>query len=166
MEVYMVRRFHPAVGLALAILVVAGGCAGLGKRLETPRISLSSIKVQESSGFETVFQVQLRVLNPNDVDLEVNGVDCELEVNSHPFASGISSTRVRIPAYGAEVVPLTAYTSVVNIFRSIVGLHKASELGYRLKGKLRLGGEAWLPPLLPFESTGTFDFGEFAGMRK
>jgi LEA14-like dessication related protein len=155
-----------AGGLALVILPLLGGCAGLGKRLETPRISLSSIRVQETSGFETVFQIQLRVQNPNEVDLEVNGVDCELEVNGHPFASGTSAARVKIPAYGSEVVPLTAYTSVVNIFRSIIGLHKASELGYRLKGKLRLGGEAWLPPLLPFESTGTFDFGDLTGARK
>jgi LEA14-like dessication related protein len=154
--------------LALVILTLlgGGGCAGLGKRLETPRISLSGIRVQESTGFETVFQVQLRVLNPNEVDLEVNGVDCELEVNGQPFASGVSAARVKIPAYGAELVPLTAYTSVVNIFRSIAGLHKSGDLGYRLRGKLRLGGEAWLPPLLPFESTGTFDFGEFAGIRK
>ncbi len=148
------------------MLLTAWGCAGLGKRLETPRISLADIRVQESTGLETVFQVRLRVLNPNEVDLEVRGVDCELEVNGQPFASGIAAAAVKIPAYGSEVVPVTAYTSTLTILRGVIRMHPASELAYRLKGRLKLGGEAWLPPLVPFESSGTFDFREFAGIRK
>lgn len=161
----MTRSRLLAAGVA-AMIVWAAGCAGIGKRLETPRISLADIKVAETSGFETVFEVGLRVLNPNETALEVKGVDCELEVNGEPFASGISDARVTIPAYGAELVPVRAYSSVVSIFRSLVGLSKSAELGYRIKGRLRLGGEAILPPLLPFESVGTFDFAELGGARR
>ncbi len=152
-------------GMALMILW-ASGCAGIGQRLETPRISLADIKVLEATGLETVFEVQLRVLNPNEVGLEVKGVDCELEVNGQQFATGISDARVTIPAYGAALVPVKAFSSVISIFRSLVGLSTSAELGYRIKGKLRLGGEAILPPLLPFESSGTFDFAELSGIRK
>jgi LEA14-like dessication related protein len=160
-----VKKLIEAAALAAVVLGLAAGCAGLGKRIETPRISLADIKLLESSGLETVFQVRLRVLNPNEVDLEVNGVDCELEVNGQPFASGISDARVKVPAYGAAVVPVSAYTSALSLLRSLIGLQKAGELGYRLKGRLRMGGAALLPPLLPFESTGAFDFKELAGVR-
>jgi LEA14-like dessication related protein len=162
----MNQRMLLAAGVAVATILALAGCAGIGKRLETPRISLANIKVAEASGLETVFEVQLRVLNPNEVDLEVKGVDCELEVNGQPFATGISDARVTVPAYGAGLVPVTAYSSMISIFRSLLGMAKSAELGYRIKGKLRIGGDAILPPLLPFESSGTFDFAELAGIGK
>jgi LEA14-like dessication related protein len=155
-----------AAGAAVLTVLALAGCAGIGRRLETPRISLANLRVVEASGLETVFEVELRVLNPNEMDLEVKGVDCELEVNGQPFARGISAAQVTIPAYGAEIVPVRAFSSVLSIFRSLVGLSKSAELGYRIKGKLRIGGDAILPPLLPFESSGTFDFAELAGNRK
>ncbi len=162
----MTQRALLAMGAAVAVVVVFAGCAGIGQRLETPRISLANIKVEETSGLETVFMVELRVLNPNEVNLEVRGVDCALEVNGQPFATGISSALVTIPAYGAALVPVRAFSSVVSIFKSLLGLSRTAELGYRIKGKLRIGGDAILPPLLPFESSGTFDFAELAGIKK
>jgi LEA14-like dessication related protein len=149
-------------GLAISLLLLLAGCAGFGRQLETPRVNLADIRMQRPTGLETIFEVSLRVLNPNDVDLVVKGVDCELEVNGEPFATGLSAAEVRIPAYGAEIVPVTAYSSVIKIFRSVIGLHKTTTLAYRLKGRLRLGGDAILPPVLPFDSTGKFDFSELA----
>ena len=96
-----------SIGLVL-LLWAAGiaGCAGLGKPLETPRVSLADIQVQQSKGLETTFLVHLRVTNPNEVDLEIKGVECDLEINGKPFAYGISSTQVKVPAFGSETIPV------------------------------------------------------------
>lgn len=167
MKVAKVRAALVAAALLSVVAAAAlAGCAGLGRRLESPRITLADIRVKETSGFESVFEVRLRVLNPNEVDLEVKGVDCELEVNGQPFASGVAAAAVKIPAHGSEVVPITAYAATVNILRGVIGLHKAGEIGYRLKGRLALGGDAWIPPRMPFETSGTLDWREFAGIRK
>jgi LEA14-like dessication related protein len=136
------------IGLLLA------GCAGLGKPLEPPRISLADIRVEEFTGFETVFQIQLRVINTNDVDLKVKGVEAELEINGQSFAAGVSNTPVKIPSFGTELVTLAVYSSVIKMFKSVYGLHESEELKYRLIGKIRAAGDNALATTLPFESEG------------
>ena len=94
-----VFRIVPAVAI-LAIGLLLSGCAGLGKPLEPPRVSLANIRVEDFTGFETVFQIQLRVINTNDVDLKVKGIEAELEINGQSFAAGVSNTPVKIPSFG------------------------------------------------------------------
>jgi LEA14-like dessication related protein len=142
----------------ISALLMAGimtGCAGLGKPLESPRISLSNIQMLESSGMESAFLVQLRVQNPNDVDLDIRGMDCDVEINGKPFAYGISSTPVKIPAFGSDTVPVKVYTSVIDIFRGLLNLPGREDLTYQVKGKVRMAGGGLMPSSLPFDSQGT-----------
>lgn len=155
--------------IGLALLLSAGlmvGCAGLGKPLETPRVSLANIQVQDSKGLETTFLVHLRVTNPNDVDLDIKGVDCDLEINGKPFAYGISNTQVTVPAFGSETIPVTVYSSVLDIVRGLFGLQQREDLSYRAKGKVRLEGGGLMPSTLPFDSQGTVSIKDLAAGRK
>lgn len=140
---------------AIAMAAAAAGCAGFGRTLEKPHISLANIQVQESRGAETKFLVELRVTNPNDIDLNVRGVDCQIELNEQPFAYGLSNAPVRIPAMGSEIIPVTVYSSVLDMVRGLLGVPQRQDLKYRLKGKVRLEDSGWLPSTLPFESTGS-----------
>jgi LEA14-like dessication related protein len=142
------------------------GCAGLGKPLETPRISLANIQVQESKGLETAFLVQLRVMNPNDVDLDIQGVDCNLEINDKPFAYGLSNTAVTVPAFGSETLPLTVYSSVIDIIKGLFGLPGRQDLRYQIKGKVHLGGTGLMPATLPFDSQGTVSLDDIASGKR
>jgi len=142
-----------AAAIFVAYLILSG-CAGVGKQLDPPRISLANIQVQEVTGLETAFQIQLRVFNANDVDLNVKGIKAELEINGQTFATGVSNTPVDIPSYGTELVTITVYSSVIKMFRSVYGLKDSEELKYRLNGKLRVSGNSMLPTTLPLESEG------------
>jgi len=155
----MHNKIPAAVCLAALMLITAGlsGCASL----ESPRISLANLAIKETTGFETVVQVQLRVLNPNDVDLNIRGVDCKLEINDKPFAYGISKTAVQVPAYGSATVPVTVYSSALDIARGLLGMQGRDQLSYQLKGKVRLEGAGWLLSKLPFESEGTVSLKDF-----
>jgi LEA14-like dessication related protein len=151
----MNRSILPITFFALIIAYLAlAGCAGVGQQLDPPRISLANIQVQEVTGLEAAFQIQLRVFNANDVDLKVKGIKAELEVNDQAFATGVSNTPVDIPSYGTELVTITVYSSVIKMFRSVYGLKDSEELKYRLNGKLRVSGNNMLPTTLPFESEG------------
>ena len=140
--------------IVFVLIQLLAGCTGVGKRLEPPRISLANIQAQEFTGFETVFRIQLRVFNTNDMDLNVKGIQADLEINGKPFATGVSKVETKIPAFESALVPVTVYSSVIDIFRSIQGLQKAEQLAYRLKGKLRLYGEGTMSSSLPFDSVG------------
>jgi len=121
------------------------------------RVSLANIQIKEVTGFETAFEIKMRVFNANDVALNVKGIGAELEVNGQPFATGVSNTPVEIPAYGSELVTFTAYSSVLKMFKSVYGLKTSEELTYRLNGKIRVSaGSNMMPATLPFESN-TFD---------
>ena len=150
-----VFRCLPVLAILSAGLLLAG-CAGLGKPLEPPRVSLADIRVENFTGFETVFQIQLRVINTNDADLNVKGMEAQLEINGQSFAAGVSSTPVKIPSFGTELVTVEVYSSVINMFKSVYGLHDSEELKYRLIGKLRVAGDTTFATTLPFESAGVF----------
>jgi len=153
----------------VAIIWLAGlmaGCAGLGKPLETPRISLANIQMLEASGMESALLVQLRVQNPNEVDLDIRGVECDVAINGKPFAYGISDTPVRIPAFGSDTVPVKVYASVIDIVRGLLNLPGREELSYQVKGRVRMSGGAFLPSSLPFDSQGTISVKDlFPGRR-
>ena len=148
---------HPRIFLTAFMLLALSinGCAGFGTRLESPRISLSNMAMQETTGFETVLQVQLRVLNPNDIDLNIQGVDCTLEINDKPFARGISNATVQVPPFGSATVPITVYSSAVDIARGLISMPGRDEVSYALKGHVRLAKTGWLLSRLPFSSEGT-----------
>ena len=150
------KYFRPTTSaiIFLASIQLLAGCAGLGKRLEPPRITLANIQAQQFTGLETVFRIQLRVFNTNDLDLNVKGIETELAINGKPFATGVSKVETRIPSFESALVPVTVYSSVIDIFKSIQGLQNAQQLTYRLKGKLRLSGEGMMSSSLPFESEG------------
>jgi LEA14-like dessication related protein len=136
----------------LTFLVLPVGCAGLGKSLEPPRINLSNVQFQESKALETVFQIDLRVFNTNDVPIKVKGLDCDLELNGRRFATGVSNVDTEIPAFGTVIVPVTLYSSVVDLFRGMLGLHKNQALKFGVSGRLHLEGGFLIPPAYPFKA--------------
>ena len=156
-----------SIAAALLLAGLMSGCAGLGKPIESPRISLSNIQVLESKGLETAFLIHLRVMNPNDMDLDITGVDCDLEINGKPFAYGLSNTQVKIPAFGSETLPVTVYSSVIDIIKGLFGLQQREDLSYQVKGRVRMAGGGLMPSTLPFDSQGTVSIKDLAaGDRK
>jgi LEA14-like dessication related protein len=139
------------IGVLIPLLSLVG-CAGLGKSLEPPRINLSNVQFQESNALETVLQIELRVFNTNDVPIKVRGLDCDLELNGTSFAKGVSSVDKEIPAFGTTTVPVTLYSSVVDLFRGMVGLQRKEKLKFGVSGRLHLEGGFPTPTVIPFKA--------------
>ena len=150
------HRLSKTMVVAAVVSLYLAGCAGVGKRMEPPRVKLANIRTESLNLLETVFEVQLRVFNTNETPLTIKGVESEIEINGKAFAFGVSESDVEIPAYGTELLPLRVYSSVFDIIKSAVGMHNQEQLQYHIKGKLRLGAGAF-PSVLPFESEGTID---------
>jgi len=150
---------------SILLLLVIFGCAGVGQRLEPPRVKMANIRPESFNLLETVFEVQLRVFNTNDTPLNIRGVESEIEINGKPFAFGVSESDVEIPAYGTALLPLRVYSSVFDIIKSAVGLQGQNQLNYHIKGKLRLGGSAF-PSTLPFESEGHISLPDIPELKK
>jgi LEA14-like dessication related protein len=120
-------------------------CATMGPSLEAPRVSLVNIIQQPSSGMETTFQLELRLINPNDVAIDLKGIDCRLEINDSTIASGVSNQAAELPALGTLVYPVTVYASasdfIILMVRLMAGSHRSPEnfeLIYGLEGHVFL----------------------------
>ncbi len=152
------------LAVAFATLLVA--CAGFGTKLETPHVSFVGIKALEASIFEQRLEVRLRVQNPNNRELPVNGLNVDVELAGEPFARGVSAREFTVPANGeAEfdmIVTANAATALIRILGSDRKSREAIE--YRLKGKLstRLG----IFRSIPFEETGTLPIGSIFDKRR
>jgi len=149
-------KFLAVVIISSFSVLSLAGCAGVGKTLEPPRVTLANIQVEEVKAFETVFQIELRVFNTNDIAIEIKGIDCELELNDRKFASGVSKVEKTIPSYGTDTVPITLYSSVLDMVRGVLNLPGKEKLKYKVSGRVRLGGGPLVPSVVPFKSEGEF----------
>ena len=127
------RSFVEAILLAVLLM---GGCAGMG--IQTPSVTVASIEVIEAGLFEQRLAFKLRVLNPNNVEIPINGLSFEVELNGEPFAKGVSDKAVKVPRMGEAMLDVTAVTGFVGIIRQIQGLSRGNidALSYRIKGRL------------------------------
>jgi LEA14-like dessication related protein len=155
------KRLRPTAFLLTIAAMLTWSCATMGPALEAPRVSLVNIVQQPSNGMETTFQLELRLINPNDVAIDLKGIDCRLEINGATIASGVSNEAAALPALGTLVYPVTAYASASDFIMLMVRLMADSrgapedfELNYSLLGRVFLadGMPGW--NRLTFKSEG------------
>jgi LEA14-like dessication related protein len=153
----IVARLLPALLRNCGILLCAwtlGGCAGLQPYEETPRVSLVSIQPLEMQMLEQRFELQLRIMNPNDVEIPVSGLSYALEINQREFAYGVSRQAVNIPPYGEALLQVEVVSNLLNVMRQLQQMGDATGDGglqYRLHGKIGLAG---LRRGMPFDYAG------------
>jgi LEA14-like dessication related protein len=154
------RQYISLFSGLMIIFFIMSGCAGWGQRLESPRITLANFNVHEIKIFESVFTIEMRVFNTNEVPLEIKGLNCDLELNGKRLATGVANVKINIPSYETALIPMTLYSSVLDVVRMLRGLAKTEKLEYKLTGRLRLGKGA-MPSTIPFKSTGEMPLKEF-----
>ncbi len=146
--------------LLIFLLPLLGGCTYLkNKTDEVPSVSLADMELEGIKGLETIFRLQLRVLNPNEEPLEISSIHCTFKVQGKAFAKGFSSSQVTVPASGTAVVPVLVYAGMADLLGSVIDLlqHNAADtakpLNYELTGSLRLSNAE--EKKLPFKLSGT-----------
>lgn len=150
-------RYRARLLTACLVCLLFTACAGLGGYREPPRVSLVGIQPLDMTLMEQRYRLALRILNPNDVDLPVSGMNYSVELNGREFAYGVSRQEVTIPALGEAVVEVEVISSLLDMLRQLRALEDdtARGLDYRLVGDLRLGDHG---VRLPFEYSGSLDW--------
>jgi LEA14-like dessication related protein len=142
----------------LCILVLAlTACATTGSYPEQPRVSLSSIQPMEMTLLEQRYSLQLRIMNPNDKAIPVEGMSYAIEINGREFAYGVSNAEVSIPPYGEALLDVEVISNLLNIMQQVQEMHgeQHDSLRYRLTGQISL---AKSPARLPFEYQGELKY--------
>ncbi|MCG6868025.1 MAG: LEA type 2 family protein [Gammaproteobacteria bacterium] len=147
---------HAAVfGLLLGTLLA--GCANLASKPAAPEVTLAGLRFVDAGLFEQRFALRLRLLNPNDFPIEVLGMNYKLLLDDRPFASGVSSKSVNVPAFGEGVTEVEAITNITRIVGQLKHLATTGQgqgpeaLDYRIEGGIKLSN--W-GTKIPFEYEG------------
>ncbi|MBP6381143.1 MAG: LEA type 2 family protein [Pseudomonadales bacterium] len=129
----------------LAIIALLGACAGLGGRVENPRVTVTSLRVLPAEGVEQRVEVGLRLLNPNDFDLDAKGLVISLGINDVPLLNGATADVPLVPAYGEALTKVTLSVNLVSGLRLVSRLVQRPDdpLQYRLEARLDLRSPMW-----------------------
>ena len=145
------RRLAILLVTTLSLGAIFLGCAGFGKQLLTPEVSLVDLRPLPSESLEQRFEVKIRVLNPNDIDLAGDGVDLTLEINERRLGRAVSSETFLVPRLGDAIISLVATANWLDVLRQAVALPEARGIEYTLRGRLFLADS---PTWLSFEYEG------------
>lgn len=120
--------------------LVLAGCAGMLPKLEQPQVGVASINLVEPGLLEQRYRVQLRVQNPNAIDLPIDGIQLRVEINDHPFVTGVSPHPVTVPRYGSALIDIDAVSTLAALARQLkdITLSQTETMHYKLSGKVHL----------------------------
>jgi LEA14-like dessication related protein len=127
---------------AVVLLLATAGCASLAS-LEAPEVRVTSLQMLESApgSLEQRFAVGLRLTNPNNRAIDVDGLDFELELNGNRLARGVSDNAFELPRLGEAETLVVVTTSLFDVLRQALDLAGRSDaaMDYRVRGRLHLG---------------------------
>ena len=125
--------------------------------IQPPRVSLVDIRMLPGGLLEQRFQIDLRITNPNNFDVPLDGLSFTLALNGAAFANGVSNRAVVVPRLGEVVMPIDSHTTLLNLVQQVMVLADAQSLTYRLSGTAFLSGIGG--GSVPFESAGALSIG-------
>lgn len=123
----------------LALPALLAGCLGIPT--ERPRVSIANVTLKEVKLLEQTYDMELRIQNPNDSELVINGLAFDLFVNNKTFASGLSNKSLTIPPFSTGLVTVEAISPLSGILRQILAAQESglAKISYRLKGAVYIG---------------------------
>lgn len=137
---------------ALAVLVLSA-CSFT--RFEKPRLEVVDIQLLKSDLLQQQLKVRMRVHNPNDRELPVRGVTCEMEVAGEAFAHGESQRDFVVPALGSAEFDVAVTANAAGALLRLIGSgRKLDMVDYRLVGKVALA--SGMMRSIPFDQRGQF----------
>jgi LEA14-like dessication related protein len=142
--------------LVFGVLLITG-CATMNNYPEQPRVSLVSIQPKEMTLLEQRYALQLRILNPNETAIPIEGLNYSVEINGREFAYGVSRQAVSIPPFGEALLDVDVVSNLLNVLQQMQEMSNEQQdsLQYRLSGKLSLSNSL---VKLPFDYHGELKY--------
>ena len=135
----------------ILLTLCLAGCAHFGGGYEEPEVFLVGLRPLAVDSLEQRFEVELRILNPNETDLEIDGIDVTVELNGARLTRGVSGAPLTIPRLSDDTITLLATTTVFDLVNQIIRSPAAQTFEYELRGKVFLANS---PARLSFSKVG------------
>jgi LEA14-like dessication related protein len=131
---------RPAVRLlSLLALLAMSACAAL-EDAAPPEVSLADITFLRSGLLEQEIEVELRLRNPNNFELPLEGLTFDLLLDGKQLVRGFSNESVTIPRLGEARLPVTASTNLIDLVQQALRIARSGQLDYRIVGQAYVSG--------------------------
>jgi LEA14-like dessication related protein len=138
--------------IAVAALGLSA-CSLFMPKLETPTLSVVSVQVLKSDLWHQELKLRMRVQNPNDRVLPVEGLVYELDVAGQALAHGMAGDSFVVPPRGEAEFDMSVSANMASVLMKVLS-QGGNPVDYRLKGKIALSSGLWRS--IPFDEQGTF----------
>ena len=127
--------------IAFTAAVILSACATLIPNFDEPQVSVDSFKILPTDSINPTFEIGLRVVNPNNIPLNLKGMSYSASIEGNKILSGVANQLPIVPAYGEEEIKLKAKADLFGGIRLLADLMKPRDkpIGYTLKVKLDVG---------------------------
>jgi LEA14-like dessication related protein len=136
-------HFRSAI-LLLCTLALVAGCANVGVLdFDEPEVELLALEPLPSQGMEARFLVRLRIVNPNSIPLEIEGMAYDISIRDSKILSGVSNQAMKVGAYDEGVAELEVAAGMFGslaLLRDLMSNPVAGGLPYKLNAKLSRRG--------------------------
>lgn len=146
----------PAMRSVQMLLLAAAlsGCTLLLPKLQTPRLAIVDVEVVKANFLEQRLRVRMRVENPNDRSLPIQGLSYTVYLGGQEFATGVSDASFIVPALGTAEFNMDVTANAAGALFAVLSKPRGQGIDYRMTGRVELT-HGWLRSI-PFEQSGTF----------
>jgi LEA14-like dessication related protein len=144
------KRCVPLLLLAVAL----SGCALLVPKLQTPELAIVDVQVIKANFLEQRLRVRMRVQNPNDRSLPIQGLSYTVYLSGQEFATGVSDASFVVPALGSAEFNMDVTANAAGALFAVLSKPRGEGIDYHMKGRVELS-HGWLRSI-PFEQSGSF----------
>ncbi len=134
------RRFIVAAAAWLPAALLAG-CA-TGDTAPPPEVALERVTSRGGGLLAQHLAVRLRITNPRDTELTIDGLRARILVNGRKLARGVSDARLTVPRLASRTLTVEATASALDVVRQVFGLRAGDErtpVHFAQGGTLQLG---------------------------
>lgn len=128
----------------LALVLAVTGCANVGlEQFDDPEIELLAIEPMAARGMEARFLVRLRIVNPNPISLDIDGLAYDVFLRDSKVLSGASNEAVSIDAYSEGEASLEVAAGMLGslaLIRDLITNPPEAGIPYRLNAKISRKG--------------------------
>ncbi|MBF0269522.1 MAG: LEA type 2 family protein [Alphaproteobacteria bacterium] len=144
--------------LTLGLAFLASSCAMVGD-VEPPIVSLADLRIGRMGLFEQEALVTLRLRNPNDQSLPLDGAKFNIKLNGEPFARGVSNESITVPRLGDATMKATMVISTFDVLNQFLNMGNIQALTYELDGTAFYSGLGLMRRSAPFTQVGKLKLG-------
>jgi len=142
----------------VAVAASLAACAGTGRLISSPTVSLTSVELASASISRQTFNLAFDVDNPNPFPLPVTAVEYRVLLDDERFAGGETAGRFTVPARGQDAFVISVDLDVLGSAMQLASMFSRGvpeQVNYQLQGSLTVDIPFARP--IPFSSTGVIN---------